>query len=163
MFPTTIDGLRNDEDLLLQLREAAAIFSIRARSDDNLVAAFKTSPIDAFLEYAPAELRTSFPASLKPRVNDILRTTEVTQPAQEGDNRGWGSALCKIGLWAAIVAALAGAIALSQGAAIAPLIALDAGILPVLAAITGLSEGVIAGLAAGGTFTFAELIDAACE
>ncbi len=74
----------------------------------------------------------------------------------------WGSTWCEIGLWTAIVLALGAAIAFSQGAAIAPLIAMDAGILPVLAAITGLSEGAIAAMAAAGGFTFGKLIEAAC-
>jgi hypothetical protein len=46
---------------------------------------------------------------------------------------------------------------------IAPLIAVDAGIVPVLAAITGLSENWIIAAAADGGFTFGKLIEAVCS
>ena len=168
MIASSVAELAQSPDTLKQLRDAAANFCVQARQNPTILETLKTSPIDAFLANAPAELRDSFPEAKKAQANAVLNDvdvvkSDVAQAVKDDEARGWGSTFCQIGLWAAIVAAIGGAIAISQGAAIAPLLAMDAGLLPVLAAITGLSEGAISALAAGGGLTFSKLIDAACE
>ncbi|MFY0583643.1 hypothetical protein ACN28S_63455 [Cystobacter fuscus] len=164
MFPTTIAGLAQSPELLNQLRQTATSLSSQARRNPDLINQLNSSPMDAFLSCAPEELRANYPASLKAQANTILQEIEVVKSPQDAV-RGFqgGIQLCKIGMWTALVTALGAFIAITQGALIAPLLALDAGILTVLAAITGLSEGAIAAMGTVATFTFSNLVDAVCN
>jgi hypothetical protein len=179
IFPASPSELAAHPEVLTQLREAYESFRSEAESDPDVVAAFVQDPVNEFLKYAPAQFQASLSEQQKEAANAALLSAEpvgrvqaVLRTSPDGTkaellsdtmmDASWGSAWCEIGLWTAIVVALGAAIAVSQGAAIAPLIALDAGILPVLAAITGLSEGAIAAMAAAGGFTFGKLIEAAC-
>lgn len=171
--------LAKDHDALEQLKETRMAFATQASQDAELLKRYITGPVETFLEFAPETLRARFTEDQKRELNAVLSSPEnltrvsnalhvmghvTSQDVSRQDllTSGWGSAFCKIGLWAAIVLAVGAAIAVSQGAAIAPLIALDAGLVPVLAAITGLSQGWIYAAAAAGGLTFGSLIDAAC-
>jgi len=171
--------LAKDTEILIQLGETRMEFANRASQDPELLKRYVENPADVLLEFAPDTLRSRFTEEQKREYNVVLSSSEnmarvsdalyameyvTSQRVSKQDllGAGWSKAFCKIGLWSAIVLALGAAIAVTQGAAIAPLIAVDAGIVPVLAAITGLSEGWIAAAAAAGGFTFGSLIDAAC-
>jgi hypothetical protein len=175
--PVSPSELAAHPEALAQIRETYEAFVRRAESDPSVMAAFAKDPTNEFLKDAPKQLKANLSEMQIVAANATLRASEPIaqmqnallaapsgdQPAALSDvQMSWGSTLCEIGLWSAIVLALGAAIAFSQGAAIAPLIALDAGIIPVLAAITGLSEATIAAMGAAGGFTFAKLIEAAC-
>jgi len=178
-FPASPSNLADRPEVLTQIRKTFESFRDQASRNPDVIARFSENPIEEFLKYAPEELRTSLSTEQKEKAKAILLDSEHMGRIQEtvhainyakqknlpGEQllaSGWGSAFCQIGLWTAIVLALGAAIAVSQGALIAPLIAVDAGIIPVLAAITGLSENMIIGMAGAGGFTFKKLIDAAC-
>jgi len=180
-FPSSASALAASPDTLEQLRATARAFAIDAKQDPDVLKRYKDRPMDVFLEYAPEHLRTQFNDTFLNKINMAILSEETYRQRlsdaqhvmtyvasrqlkqQELLGAGWGKAFCEIGLWSAIVLALGAAIAISQGALIAPLITVDAGIVPVLAAITGLSQNWILAMAAAGGFTFGKLIDAACS
>ncbi len=164
VFPAAPSVLANSPHTLKELSETVAAFVQEARKDSDVLTKYAENPADTLLSYAPATLQAKFSEETKEQINQIVQQTQETlDQSEEMVGGGFCKAGCTIGMWAAIVAAVGAAIAVSQGAAIAPLIAMDAGLLTVLAAITGLSEGAIAALSAAGGLTFGSLIDAACE
>ncbi len=177
--PTSPSELAAHPEVLAQIRAAYEAFVRRAENDPAVMAAFVENPAGEFLKDVPQDLQANLTEMQIVAANATLRASEPVARMQsallvapKGDQGAalnsaltgatWGSTWCEIGLWTAIVFVLGAAIAFSQGAAIAPLIALDAGIIPVLAAITGLSEATIAAMSAAGGFTFGKLIEAAC-
>lgn len=70
---------------------------------------------------------------------------------------------CEVGLHAGIIAAFAGIFAITAGAAVAPLIAAEAGFIPVIAAMTGLSETTVGIIAGAGGVTIEGLIQGLCS
>jgi hypothetical protein len=145
-----------------------------------LLKRYAENPVDVFLEFAPASLRSQFTEKQKQEASVTLSSSDymtilsdamhvMENATSRGINQedllasGCSKAICEILLWTAIVLAIGALIAISQGALIAPLIALEAGIVPVLAAITGLTEGWITAAVAAGGFTFGKLISAACS
>jgi hypothetical protein len=170
--PESLQGLLASPDRLAQLEATKREFINRLRKDPSVLRSYAKAPMDTFLAGAPADLRAVFTDEHRRRLDEILLSDAQSKlmltnaQAQPTDLLGssWGSTWCQIGTWAAIVAAVGGAIAISQGALVAPLIAASEGILlPVLAAITGLTEGTISTLAVGAGFTLGVLIQTACD
>lgn len=169
--PQSLQQLANSPELLQQLRQTGLALARKLKQDPQTAQQYLANPAQTFLAQAPQPLQQAVSSGAIAASDQILKAdagaagAKMLSDVQAGGDvhKGFLSACCQVGLWAAVVVALAGVIALTQGAAIAPLIALDAGLLTVLAAITGLSEGAIAALAAGGTFTLGQLIDAACD
>jgi hypothetical protein len=172
MLPASLKDLANSPELLAQLRQAAQSLASHLRAHPEALERFAHTPMDAFLEHAQPEVSGLYSVPLRTQLNQVIladpRYAQKLAAAQAqlssgnlGD--GWASFWCQTAYWAAIVAAIGALIAISQGALIAPLIALQDGILLVtLAAITGLSEGTITTLAAAGGFTLEMLIATAC-
>lgn len=177
-FPDTIDGLTERVDLLVELRETFEAFVNQHEDHADVLERLRADPMAEILAHAPSGLRNAMDSAHVAKANAILTNDESQYEITRALNNaryqlaqakaghpvaeGIGKALCEIGLWAAIVAAVGAAIAVTQGAAIAPLIAVDAGLVSVLAAITGLSANWITATAAAGGLTFGILIREAC-
>jgi len=169
--PESLNSLLNSADLMEEFKETMLDFKDYIRDHPEVLSIYANSPVETFLEHAPDNIQKLFSPDFRKMIDEIIRSDPdylqklADAQIQERDlfGDGWGKVFCEIGLWTAIVAAIGGAIAISQGSLLAPIIATSDGILlPVLAAITGLSEGTIGTLAAGGGFTLGKLIDAAC-
>ena len=125
-------------------------------------------PMGEFLKYAPENYRESFSEDFLSRANEILKHLVNNKLSMLRSNTSlgaswWKCTICQVGMWASLVIILGAAIAISQGALVAPILALDVGLGVVLAAITGLSEGAILALAGGAGLTFGILISELCK
>ena len=131
-------------------------------------------PMGTFLSYAPDDYRSSFSAEFIQEANEILKpiideeltklTCDLKNRKIEGLPTGvlkcW---ICQIGIWAAIVIIIGAIIAISQGSLIAPLLALQVGIIPVLVAITGIPEAIVATTCTIAGATFGTVIRGLCK
>ena len=129
---------------MTKLKEALADPTIKERVHDD--------PVNTFLGFTSENFRSVFTDDHKRQLEELIPKTRRNPVSSDLADLGvvvfasgsfWGGVgcyACEVSLNAGIVAIFAGAFALTAGAAVAPLIAAEAGLIPVLAAMTGLSE-----------------------
>lgn len=141
-------------------------------------AVLRASPGDSalgqFLALCPAGVRDYFDAhpELRKQVEQLVDPGIRIQQAPAASDPGDGAEIvggpmgcwgCKAGAWTALVVALAGVIVVSQGALVAPLIAMDVGLIPVFAAIFGISNTAMTTIVAIAGLTLGGLVEAGCK
>jgi hypothetical protein len=136
----------------------------------GVLAASGGTHLDRFLAYCSDSTRQYFREhpDQKALVDKLTGETIVIDDPKSGANPllksgGMKCWACRTGAWAGIVVALAGVIAVTQGAAVAPLIAMDVGLIPVFAAIFGISDAAMATIAGAAGMTLGGLVIAGCE
>jgi hypothetical protein len=162
------------ERIAQEVRTAMSNFN-EALADPKVRKAVNEDPVNAFLSFTSSDFQDLFTDSYKEKLKELIPATRESAVPSELEDLGivsfaagsfWGGVgcfACEVGLSAGIIAAFAGAFALTAGAAVAPLIAAEAGFVPVIAAMTGLSEATVSGIATAGGITLEGLIQGCCS
>jgi len=152
------------DEIAIQINES--IKALRAHLDDpSLQAKFRKDPIKAFLDSTPKK----FQDQVTPAHKKLLRKMIATKKPKTGSEHLvaasflGGPTWCQVAIYTGIVVAFAGFFVISAGALVAPLIAAEAGFIPVIAAMTGLSEGAVSAAASVGGLTIGGLVSSLCE
>lgn len=162
------------EDIAQEVRRAMSSFQ-EALADPSVRRKVDEDPVNTFLSFTSNDFQNLFTESHKEQLKELIPATRVSAAPSELEDLGivvfaagsfWGGVgcyACEVTLNAGIVGLFGAAFALTAGAAVAPLIAVEAGLVPVLAAMTGLSETAVGGILGVGGLTIGGLVAGLCS